>query len=199
MNSTVDWTLLATWVPTLALAVGLSATAGLRAWLPLLATGLLARFDVVAVGEHFAFLGSTPALVLFGVATILEVTADKVPALDHALDVVSSLLRPVAGTVLSAAVMWQVNDPLIALGLGLVVGAPTAAMPHAAKSVARVASTSLTAGLANPIVSALEDALALVMLVLAVVVPVLLAIAIAVVAIVVLRRLQRRRQGTPAT
>jgi hypothetical protein len=192
MNTAVDWSLLATWVPTVALAVGLSATAGLRAWLPLLATGLLARFDVVTVGEHFAFLSSTPALVLFGIATILEVTADKVPVLDHALDVISSVLRPVAGTLLSAAVMWQVNDPLIALGLGLVVGAPTAAMPHAAKSVARVASTSLTAGLASPIVSAVEDALAVFMLVLAVLVPIVLAVVVAVVAIVVLRRLRRR-------
>jgi hypothetical protein len=106
---------------------GVVDDSGLARWLPLLATGLLARFDVVTVGEHFAFLSSTPSLVLFCIATILEVTTDKVPALDHALDVFSTLLRPVAGTVLSAAVMWQVNDPLIALGLGLVVGAPTAA------------------------------------------------------------------------
>lgn len=130
---------------------------------------------------------------------MLEVSADKVPALDHALDVVSSVLRPVAGTVLSAAVMWQVNDPLIALGLGLVVGAPTAAAPHAAKSITRVASTSLTAGFANPIVSALEDALAVVMLVLAVVVPLLLAIAVVVVAIVVLRRWRRRASSSSSS
>jgi hypothetical protein len=188
-----------TWLPTIALAIALAASAGLRAWLPLLATGVLARFDVLQLGESFAFLESTPALVLFGVATVLEIAADKVPVLDHGLDVVSTVLRPAAGALLTAGVMWQVNDPMWAAGLGIVLGAPIAAAPHFAKSATRVASTTTTGGLANPIVSLLEDLASAFMIVLAVLLPILAVILLGVVAFFIVRFVQRRRRATVAT
>jgi hypothetical protein len=188
-----------TWLPTIALAIALAASAGLRAWLPLLATGVLARFDVLQLGESFAFLQSTPALVLFGVATLLEIAADKIPVLDHGLDVVSTVLRPAAGALLTAGVMWQVNDPMWAAGLGIVLGAPIAAAPHFAKSATRVASTTTTGGLANPIVSLLEDLASAFMIVLAVLLPILAVILLGVVAFFIVRFVQRRRRATVAT
>lgn len=182
-----------TWLPTVALAVALAASAGLRAWLPLLATGVLARFDVLQLGDSFAFLESTPALVVFGIATILEMAGDKIPVVDHALDVVSTVLRPAAGALLTAGVMWQVNDPLWAAGIGIVLGAPVAAAPHFAKSATRVATTTTTGGLANPIVSILEDIASALMILLAVLVPILAVIVLMVTAFVVVRFVRRRR------
>jgi predicted PurR-regulated permease PerM len=88
--------------------------------------------------------------------------------------------------------MWQVRDPLTALALGVAVGAPAALVPHAAKTVLRAASTTLTGGLANPLISVAEDVLAVAMFVFTVVLPVLAATALAVVAYLVLRRLSRR-------
>jgi hypothetical protein len=164
-------------------------------WLPI-ATGVLARFDVLQLGESFAFLQSTPALVLFGVATLLEIAADKIPVLDHGLDVVSTVLRPAAGALLTAGVMWQVNDPMWAAGLGIVLGAPIAAAP---KSATRVASTTTTGGLANPIVSLLEDLASAFMIVLAVLLPILAVILLGVVAFFIVRFVQRRRRATVAT
>src|SRR5687768_16123702 len=123
-----------TWVSTFALAIALAACAGLRAWLPLFAAGLLARLGIAEVGEAFGWLASTPALVLFAVATVLEILADKVPALDHALDTVSTVIRPVAGAIVAAAVLVRIEDPLIASVVGLLVGAPIALAPHAAKA-----------------------------------------------------------------
>jgi Domain of unknown function (DUF4126) len=164
---------LASWIGTVALAVGLAAAAGLRAWLPLLVAGVVARLGVADLGPSFAWLASWPALGLLGVATVVEIAGDKIPVVDHALDAVGTFIRPLTGTVAAAAALVHVHDPLIALVLGLVVGAPAALAPHVAKSTLRGVSTGTTAGLANPFLSLLEDALSLFIAVLAFVVPVL--------------------------
>jgi hypothetical protein len=180
-------------VPSLAMGIGLAACAGLRAWLPLLLAGLLARAGVLELGPSFRFIASNQALILFGVATVVEMLGDKIPAVDHTLDALSTFLRPAAGSLLAASVLWRVPDPLTAMALGVAVGAPTALVPHAAKSTLRAASTAFTGGIANPLLSLLEDLAALVVFVLTVVVPVLVALVIIVVAVLVVRRLSRRR------
>ena len=73
-------------VPSLALGIGLAACAGLRAWLPLLLLGGLARWGVVDLSPSFQFIAESRALVLFGVATLVEIAGDKIPEEDHALD-----------------------------------------------------------------------------------------------------------------
>jgi len=179
-------------VPSVALGIGLAACAGIRAWLPLLLAGALARGGVIALGPSFQFIASNRALLLFGVATVVEIAADKIPAVDHALDALSTVLRPAAGSLLAASVMWQISDPLTALALGVAVGAPSALVPHAAKSLLRAGSTALTGGLANPVLSLLEDLAALALFILAVVLPVLVAAGLLLVALLVVRRLARR-------
>jgi hypothetical protein len=178
-------------VSALALAIGLAACAGLRAWLPLLLAGGLARTGWLELGPSFSFLASDRALLLFGIATVVEILADKVPAVDHALDMLSTPLRPIAGAVLASSALGGVADPLTAIVLGVAVGAPTALLPHAAKSFARAASTTFTAGLANPVLSVLEDVLAVMLFVLAVLVPLLVAAGVIALAVLVLRRRSR--------
>jgi Domain of unknown function (DUF4126) len=186
---TVAW---AEVVSSISLAIGLAACAGLRAWLPLFLAGGLARFGVLTLGPSFGFLASNRALILFGTASAIEIIGDKVPAVDHALDMLSTVLRPAAGSLLAASVLWQVRDPLTALALGVAVGAPAALVPHAAKSVLRAASTSLTGGVANPLISVAEDVMTVAMFVLTVVVPVVAASALVLLAYLVVRRLARR-------
>lgn len=181
-----------TFIPSVALAIALAASAGLRAWLPLLATSLLARFDVITLGDSFGFLASTPAIVLFGLATILEIGADKIPALDHGLDVVSTVIRPLSATLIAGSVMFQIHDPLWALVLGLIVGAPAALVPHAAKSTVRVASTTTTAGVANPVISLVEDVGSFALIVAAAVLPVVTAVVVVIAAVLVVRWWRRR-------
>ena len=180
-------------VPSLAMGIGLAACAGLRAWLPLLLAGLLARGGMLELGPSFRFIASNQALILFGVATVVEMLGDKIPAVDHTLDALSTVLRPAAGSLLAASVMWRVPDPLTALALGVAVGAPSALVPHAAKSTLRAASTAFTGGLASPVLSLLEDLVALVMFVFTVLLPVAMALLILFVAVLVVRRLSRRR------
>jgi hypothetical protein len=179
-------------VPSVALGIGLAACAGLRAWLPLLLAGALARGGVIELGPSFRFIASNRALLLFAVATLVEIVGDKIPAVDHALDALSTVLRPAAGSLLAASVMWQISDPLTAVALGVAVGAPSALVPHAAKSLLRAGSTALTGGLANPVLSILEDLAAVVLFVLSVLVPLLVAAGLLLVAFLLLRRTLRR-------
>jgi len=179
-------------VPALGLAIALAACAGLRAWLPLLLAGGMARLGYLQLGESFAFLASDKALLLFAVATLVEVVGDKFPAVDHALDVLGSVLRPAAGILLAASVLGQFTDPLTALALGVAVGAPSALLPHAAKSAARAVSTGLTGGLANPVISLLEDLGVVAFFVLAVLLPLFAAALVGAAAIFVARRLRPR-------
>lgn len=188
------WTTL---VPSLGMAIGLAACAGLRAWLPLLLAGGLARSGWLELGTSFQFIASDRALLLFGAATLIEIVSDKIPAVDHALDALSTVLRPAAGSLLAASVLWQIPDPLTALALGVAVGAPAALVPHAGKAALRTASTVLTGGLANPFVSLLEDVAAFLFFVLAVLVPLVAAALLFLVAFLLLRRMARRAQPDP--
>jgi hypothetical protein len=163
------------WVPAIALAIALAATAGIRAWLPLFLAGLLTRAGWLELGASFTFLASTRALVILAVASALEILGDKIPAVDHALDTLGTPLKLGAGALLAAAAFGTVTDPLTSTLLGVAVGAPTALVPHAAKSLVRVASTAATGGLANPVLSLLEDLVTLAAFALAVLVPLALA------------------------
>lgn len=188
----IDLAALAAFLSSLALAIALAACAGIRAWLPLFLAGVLARSGQLELGQAFQFIASNRALALFGLATLIELVGDKIPSVDHALDALSTLLRPAAGALLAAAAFWQISDPLTALALGTAVGAPTALVPHAAKSALRAVSTVFTAGLANPVVSLLEDVLALALFALAVLIPLAVVLGLALLALLVARRRPRR-------
>lgn len=185
-------------LPALVLAIALAASAGLRAWLPLLLAGGLARTGVLDLGSSFQFLASNKALFIFAVATVVEVVGDKIPAVDHALDAVGTPLRPAVGALLAASVLGTVSDPLTSIVLGTAVGAPSALVPHAAKSALRATSTVTTGGLANPLLSLVEDAIALITFVAAVLVPLLVVCALGLTLFVATRWLRRRRSVAPA-
>jgi hypothetical protein len=192
----LPWSTVFSWLGTVSLAVALAAAAGLRAWLPLLVAGALAKLGMADLGSSFAWLGSWPALALLGGATVLEIAGDKIPVVDHALDAFGTFLRPMAGTLAAAATLVHIEDPLIALVVGLILGAPAALAPHAAKSALRGVSTGTTAGLANPVLSVIEDGVSLLIAVLAFVVPLLTVLLLALLGWLGwrwLRRTQPRR------
>jgi hypothetical protein len=188
----MDPAIVTDFLPTLALAIALAASAGLRAWLPLLLACGLARWGVLDLGPSFQFLASDKALILFGAATAIELIGDKVPAVDHLLDLIGTPLRPAAGALLAASVLGTVSDPLTAVVLGTAVGAPSALVPHVAKSALRVASTAATAGLANPLLSLVEDVIAVVTFVLAILAPLVVIAMICLTLLLASRWLRRR-------
>lgn len=176
------------------MGISLAACAGLRAWLPMLAIGLLAKTGHLSLNESFSFLARTDALIIFAVATVIECVGDKIIAVDHFLDAIGTLLRPVAGTILSSSVLIGM-DPLTALVLGIIVGGGTSLTVHAGKTVARAKSSAvafLHGGLANAAISIGEDIGAGVVLALAIFIPIvafmiaLIGLAVAIVLVIAL-------------
>ena len=176
----------------LAMGFALAACVGLRTFLPLLAAGLLARTGHLELGQHFEWMASTPALVVFGSALAFEVLADKIPGVDHALHSVEAFVKPVAATILAASLFTNL-DPLTATTLGLVGGGSIAGLVQLARGGTRVASSALTFGLANPVLSVVDDGVALGGVILAFLLPFLAALLAIVAAIVVVRLVRRRK------
>ena len=139
--------------------VVIAATTGLRAFLPLFALGVAGRFGWWPADEHMKWLQSTPALVALGLATVLEIAGDKIPVVDHLLDAIGTVVRPVAGVAGSFVVLQAFPTPwgqIVALVLGgLTLGV------HGIKAKTRLGSSIATMGTANPALSFIEDLLAL--------------------------------------
>ena len=182
----------------LAMGFGLAATVGLRTFLPLLAAGLLARFGYVNLGDSFEWMAKTPALIVFGSAVVFEVLADKVPGLDHALHLVESFVKPVAGTLIAASLFTNL-DPMMAVVLGLIGGGTIAGAVHIAKGTTRAASTAITGGLGNPVLSLFDDFAAIAGIVLAVLAPIIAALIVLFLLVGGVRLLLRRRRAAVRT
>ena len=134
--------------------LGLAAAAGFRVFVPLLVVSIAARLGLPLATE-FAWLASTPALIAFSIATVVEVVAYYVPFVDNFLDAITSPLAVVAGTVLTAAVLTDV-DPFFKWTMAIIAGGGMAGMVQAKTVMTRGLSSVATAGIANPIVSTVE-------------------------------------------
>ena len=180
-------------VASIGAAFGLSAAAGLNAWLPLFAGALLNRLDVVELAQPFDDLTGTGTIVVLGVLTVADFVGDKVPAVDHVLHAIGTVVAPVSGAVLFTGQTGVDTDlPTLA---AVVLGAGTAETVHAGRAAVRPLSTAGTGGIGNPILSLLEDIGSAVLVVMAFVVPVLaLVLVIALLAALFAgwRRMRRR-------
>ncbi|HSZ53532.1 MAG TPA: DUF4126 domain-containing protein [Caulobacteraceae bacterium] len=161
------------------LGLGLAAAAGLRTFLPLLILAVAARLHLfgVTLNPQAGWLASTPMLVGLCVAAAAELVADKIPLIDHALAAVGTVTRPLAGALAAGAVFHQL-DPATAALAGLAIGAPTALAFHGVQSTTRLVSTATSAGLANPIISLVEDVASGLLALAAIAVPVIAALAV---------------------
>ncbi|MFB4307630.1 DUF4126 domain-containing protein [Actinomadura sp. GTD37] len=185
--------------------LGLSAAAGLNAYIPMLAVGLIARHsELIALPAEFGWL--TDGWVLAGLAVLLaaEVVLDKVPVVDSANDAVQTFVRPAAGGAVFAAAdaagkldssAFMRDHAWIGWGLGIVV----ALIVHTAKASVRPVANAGTLGAGAPVLSTLEDAASLVMSVLAILVPVAGLIAVLLLGYAGLRLHRRRRRRRAAT
>ena len=173
----------------------LAAPAGLNAYIPLLAVALAERFGWLTLSSPWDLLGEWWAIGLVAVLLVVEIVADKVPAVDHVNDAIQTVVRPAAGGLLAVSASGEADASSIAL---LVAGVLIAGGVHSVKATTRPVVNASTAGVGAPVVSTLEDILALVMTVLAIVVPILAAlalIALVVATLLLVRKWKRRRAG----
>ncbi|MFW2513817.1 DUF4126 domain-containing protein [Demequina sp. SO4-13] len=184
---------------------GLSAAAGLNAFIPLVLVGVFARFtEFIQLPAHLEWLQSWPAIIISLGLLVAELIIDKIPGVDHVNDLIQTAVRPVVGGIIFAATaastvvdesnFWQ-DNPLIAG----VVGAIIALLTHVAKAASRPAVNASTGGTGAPLASFAEDAISVALVLIAIFVPVLvvfvfLFMGIAVYRIVTTGRRRRRHR-----
>jgi hypothetical protein len=139
----------------IALGVGLAAATGFRVFLPLLVVSIAGRYGFLPLSDDFAWMSSTAAITMFGVAALAEVVAYFVPGFDHLLDTIATPASIVAGIAVSAAVMTGF-PPMLKWTLAIIAGGGAAGVTQGATVLLRAHSATLTAGIGNPLVAAIE-------------------------------------------
>lgn len=181
--------------------LGLAAAAGFRIFIPLLALGIGAASGKLPLAAGFEWVGSTPALIAFGTAAVLEVLGYFIPYVDHLLDVVATPAAVGAGMLATAALATEL-PPLLKWSAVIIGGGGLAGLVQGATALLRLKSTALTGGAGNPAVATFELFGSVTMLVLALVLP-LLAVGLALFLVVAVfrktgRLLFGRKTATPS-
>ena len=189
--------------------MGLSAAAGLNAYIPFLIVALIAKFtDVLVLPASFGWMESWWAIGIDTALLLAEVVLDKIPAVDTVNDTIQTFIRPAMGGVIFAATQaaeniessqWMQENSWVGIALGVVVSL----LVHGGKMAARPAINAGTLGAGAPVVSTVEDGASIGLSLIAIFLPVLV---IAVLALIVwlavwlwLRiRRRRRRKGRTA-
>ena len=166
-----------------ALGLGLAAAVGFRVFVPFLLVGIAARGGQVHLAGGFEWLGSDVALVMFGIAAVLEIAAYFIPFFDHLLDAVAGPAAVAAGTVLMASALIDM-EPWLRWAVAIVAGGGTAGLLHGATSALRLGSTATTGGAGNPVFAMFETGASTAMTMLALLLPM---IAFALVLYLILR------------
>lgn len=176
-------------------AFGLSASAGLNAYIPLLVVSLLAKFtNLIQLASPWDALTSWWTIGVLIVLCIVEAVADKIPAVDHVNDAVQTFIRPTAGAILFASTVGSATEvnPILLLICGLLV----AGSVHTVKSaVVRPMVTATTAGTGDPVVSFAEDITAGFISLLSVVLPIVTLIVIVILVLIIASWIRRRKRA----
>ena len=180
--------------------VGLAAACGFRVFVPMLVMSIAAKSGQLSLGSGLEWIGSTPAIMTFAVATALEIGGYYIPWLDNLLDSIATPAAGVAGTIVTAACISDM-DPMLTWSLAIIAGGGSAIAVQGLTVVTRGASTLTTGGLGNPVVSTAEAGLAIGSSVLFIIVPIIAAICVLCLAFMIVRaivrRVMRKRLATP--
>ena len=177
------------------MGLGLAAASGFRVFLPPFLLSIAVRADAVEVdltNTSLEYFDSNVAVIVLGVAMLAELSAYYVPWVDNLLDTIASPAAVVAGTGMTAIVLEGNTDPVIQWSLSIIAGGGVSAAVQSATDVTRGISTTLTAGIANPVVSTGENIASVILALLAMVLPILAALLVAVlVGMIVLKATEK--------
>jgi hypothetical protein len=185
--------------------LGLASAAGLNAYIPLLAMGLLGRFtDVINLPPGWAWLENGWVLLIVGALLLVEVVADKIPALDSINDVIQTVVRPTSGGIVfgagTASQTAAIADPGAFATSGqwipVAIGVVVALVMHLTKTAVRPVANVATAGVAAPVLSTVEDLTSIGLVLAAILLPVLVLVALLLIAWAVFALWRRRRRPT---
>lgn len=177
-------------------ALGLATAAGLNAWIPLLATGLLSKYTgLIDLEGDWTFLEEPLVLAAIALVGVADFVGDKVPAVDHVLHAAGTVVAPVTGTVSALAATGDLD---VSSGVVAVLGLVGAEGSHATRMAVRPLSTASTGGLGNPVLSAVEDVISAVLSFLAIALPVLALLLVLALFAAALRGIRRLRRAAAA-
>ncbi|SIR00634.1 DUF4126 domain-containing protein [Maribacter ulvicola] len=168
------------------LGIGLAASVGFRVFLPLFALSLASYFGVWELNDHWQWIGSLVAVLTLGIATLLEIFAYFIPWFDNLLDSIAVPLAAIAGTAVMVSTVADL-DPVITWSLAIIAGGGTATAIKGAGATGRLASTATTGGLANPVITTVETATAVVVSVASIFAPILAAVLVIIILVIVFR------------
>lgn len=177
------------------LGLALSTAAGLRVFVPLLLTSLAARAGLLALTPGMSWIASDAALVTFLTAALVEIGAYYVPWLDNLVDAVAAPAAIMAGIIEMAAVTPDL-PPLLRWALAIIAGGTIAGFTQLGTTLLRLKSSTLTAGVGNPILATGELVGSILLVVLGLLLPLLAAVVVIVLLVMLARRLLHRR-GPP--
>lgn len=176
------------------LGFGLAASVGFRVFVPLFALSLASYFDVWELNESWQWIGSIAALIVLGVATLVEIFAYFIPYVDNLLDTISVPLAALAGTAIMLSTVADLS-PVISWALAIIAGGGTAATIAGSASTTRLASTATTGGIANPVVSTIETGMSIVMSILSIFIPVLAIIFVIIILFVIFKLFKKFKRN----
>jgi hypothetical protein len=155
---------------TILMGIGLSAASGFRVFIPLLVVSIASFTGNLTLADSFSWIGTLPALITLGIATVFEIAGYYIPWVDNILDTITSPMAVVAGAVLMASVVTDIS-PLIKWVLAIIAGGGVAGTIQALTGMTRVTSSLTTGGLGNPGVSTVESGSSIALSALAIFIP----------------------------
>lgn len=176
----------------LAIGVGLAAAVGFRVFVPFTVISLAALSGYLELAPGFDWIGSYPALLVFAVATALEIGAYYIPWVDNLLDSIATPAAIVAGAVITASVVGDVS-PLLRWSLAAIAGGGVAAAVQSGTVLLRGTSSTVTGGLGNFAVASSELLGSVLTSLLAVFLPLVAVTGIIFLFVVAMRRMRRRK------
>ena len=137
------------------LGISLASAVGFRIFIPLLVMSVASLNGILSLSSGFEWIGTYPALFVFGAASVFELAAYFIPFVDNFLDTIAGPTAVIAGTIAMASSLVEL-DPLIKWVLAIIAGGGAAGMVQSLTTITRGASSLATGGMGNPFVSATE-------------------------------------------
>lgn len=179
-----------------AAGLALAAAAGFRVFVPLLVVSAAAHSGWLEVAPTFGWIASTPALVVFTTATVVEIGAYYVPFIDNLLDSIAMPAAVLSGMIASASVLVDL-PPWLQYSIAIIGAGSTAGFVGVSTSLLRLKSTAATAGFGNVVLATLEMLAAFGVALVAVLLPLLALLFVVVLLAFAFRRFSRRGVERP--
>lgn len=185
-----------TWeiIISMALGIGLAAAVGFRVFVPFTFLSMASLSGMVELSPSWMWIGTYPALITFGVATLIEILAYYIPWLDNLLDSIAVPVAVIAGAIITASVTTEVS-PLLSWTLAIIVGGGAAGAVQTGTTFVRGLTSIGTLGTGNFVVSTGEWIAATLLSLLALLLPIFAAAAALILIFLVVRRLRNSRRA----